>query len=420
MTPRPPLPGALTHAFRSLVNRNYRLFWGGQLISLAGMWMQDVALSWLVLSITNSPVALGLTMTIRFLPALCLSLYGGVLADRLPKRSTIIVAETIQLVVALILAVLTSIGLITVAVIYALAAVRGLVDAIEGPTRQAFVPEMVGTSDLPNAVGLNSTLFSAARIAGPALGAAVISALGGGMYAMAACFYINAASFLAVIGALFAMRSRELYLMPKRPRASTFDQLREGFRYARSTPEVAVILIVMGALGAFGYNFQTLLPLITKYLLSAGASTLALLTASMGAGSVVGGLVVAYRGRPSIRLLLGSGGCFVVLLASIGVLNWRAVTAVLLFLTGFVGVLFMTSANSGLQLQVPDHLRGRVMGMYFLVFVGTTPIGSYLTGLLAEYLDVRKAILCMAGLCAAGVIAGWIYASRAIPKNSGR
>jgi MFS family permease len=407
-------PGLRTFAqgFRSLSNRNYRLFWFGQLVSLAGTWMQDVALSWLVLELTNSPVDLGLAMTIRFAPALLLSLYGGVLADRLRKRQTMILCESTQLVVALVLAVLTSTGLVTVAIIYALAGLRGLVDAIEGPTRQAFVSEMVGTKDLPNAVALNSTLFNAARILGPALGAGVISAFGNEVHGISACFYLNGISFAAVIVALFAMRVRDLYIHPQIAREGSFRQLREGFRYARQTPEVVVILIVMGFLGAFGYNFQTLLPLVTKYVLQGGASTYALLTTTMGGGSVVAGLVVAFRGRPGQRLLLGSAAFFTALLAFVGLSQWAWLTAVLLFVSGFMGVLFMTSANTALQLGVPGDLRGRVMGMYILLFVGTTPIGSYLIGLLAEYAHVRPTVLIMAGLCATGVVAGWLYAVR--------
>lgn len=405
--------GAATHAFRSLRVRNYRLFWWGHLVSLAGTWMQDVALSWLVLSLTDSPVALGLTMTIRFLPALVFSLYGGVMADMWPKRRTILVAQVIQLVVALVLAVLTSTELVTVALIYLLAGIRGLVESVEGPARQTFVPEMVGTADLPNAVALNSMLFNGARLIGPAIGAAVISTLG-----MAACFYLNAASFLAAIGALIAMRTGELHLVPRPPRDSSWRQLREGFRYVRSTPEVVVIFLVMGMIGAFGYNFQTLLPLVAKYLLAAGASTLAWLTTTMAAGSVVAGLVVAYRGRPTLRLLLGSAGAFVVLLVLMALSRWTAVTAALLFVSGFVGVLFMTTANTRLQLGVPGHLRGRVMGIYVLLFIGTTPIGSYLIGFLAENLSsdsevgVRGTVLCLAGLCATGVVAGLAYHRR--------
>ncbi len=413
MSPSRFAPQFLLHAFRSLKSRNYRLFWCGQLISLTGTWMQDLALSWLVVTLTDSAIALGLTMTIRFLPTLLFSLHGGVLADRLPKRRTLLATQSLQCVVALALGVMTSTGLITVAIVYVLAGVRGFIDAIEGPTRQAFVPEMVGTSDLSNAVALNSTLFNGARITGPAIAAGVISGFG-----IAACFYINAVSFIAVVGGLAAMRVGELHLVPRAARDKVLRQLREGFRYARSTPEVMVIFMVMAAMGAFGYNFQTVLPLLTKKALSAGASTLALLFSSMGAGSVLAGLVAAYRGRPSQRLLLGAAGSFVVLLALVGVSPWRAVTAVLLFAVGFTGVLCMTAANTRIQLRVPDHLRGRVMGIYVLLFVGTTPIGAFLCGYLADHVGgggatgIRATVLVTAGLCAAGVIGGFAYARR--------
>lgn len=409
--PRPHLAN-LTHALRSLKSRNYRLFWFGQLISLAGTWMQDVALGWLVLEITGSAVALGLTMTIRFLPALLFSLHGGLLADRLPKRQTLVIAQSTQLVVALTLAVLTSTGLLTVAIIYVLAGLRGMVDAIEGPTRQAFVPEMVGMADLSNAVGLNSTLFNSARIVGPAIGAAVIGTLG-----MAACFYLNAATFVAVIVALAMMRPSELHPVPRAPRDKAWRQLREGLGYARSTPEVMVIFFVMTGMGAFGMNFQTLLPLVTKRVLLAGPSTLSLLFAAMGAGSVLAGLVAAYRAKPSRKLLLGAAACFVVLLALTGLSPWRAATVALLFLCGVTANLCMTAANTRLQLRVPGHLRGRVMGIYILLFIGTTPIGSYLCGQLADNLGVRATVLIMAGLCGALVVAGWIYARRTIPAD---
>jgi len=367
--------------------------------------MQDVALSWLVLTLTDSPLALGLTMTIRFLPALFFSLYGGVLADRLPKRRTLLATQTLQLVVALALAVLTSTDLITVGLIYGLAGLRGLVDAIDLPTRQAFLPEMVGTDRLSNAIALNSTQFNAARIVGPAVGAAVISTLG-----IAACFYLNTVSFLGVIVALAAMRIGDLLPVARPPRDRALRQLRDGLRYARSTPDVVMILIVVGAIGTFGYNFHTLLPLITKYLLGADASSLALLTTAMGAGSLVSGLIVAYRGRPTLRLLLGSSAVFILLFFALSAFRSVAIAAVLMFLIGISGVLFMTTANTRLQLLVPDHLRGRVMGMYMLLFVGTTPIGSILIGQVAEHLGVRPAVLSMAGLCAIGLVVGFAYA----------
>ncbi len=377
------------------------------MVSLAGTWMQDVALSWLVLELSKSPEVLGLTMTIRFLPALLFSLYGGVLADRLPKRRTIMVCEGTQAVVALALAVLTQTDLVTVGIIYILAGLRGFVDAIEGPTRQAFVPEMVSTEDVPNAVALNSTLFNGARVVGPAIGAAVIS-----LFGMAACFYLNTASFVAVLIALWAMRTRELYRTPRIVREGSLRQMWEGLRFIRSSPELVVIFIVMAALGAFGFNMQTLLPLVTKYVLSAGASTLALLMMTMGVGSVITGLFVAYRGRPSQRLFLTSSAVFVVLLLGAGLSRWTALTGVLLFGVGVAATLTMTSANTRLQLGTPGELRGRVMGMYIVVFIGTTPVGSYLIGFLAERVGMLVTVLAVAGLCAVGVAGGVLSAAR--------
>jgi predicted MFS family arabinose efflux permease len=343
-------------------------------------------------------------MAIRFLPSLVFSLYGGVLADRMRKRPTMVYCEAAQLVVALILAVFTSTDLISVALIYGLAGVRGMIDAVEGPMRQTFVPEMVGTEDLLNAIALNSTQFNAARIVGPAIGAIVLKAFG-----FATCFYLNAASFLAVIIALLAIRHGELHLVPRLPRERILSQLQEGLRYARNTPDVVVILIVMGAIGAFGSHFTTLAPLLAKYVLKAGTGTLGLLTTSMGVGAVVAGLFVAYRGRPTQRLLLVSATLFVVMLAATGVSPWTPLTTALMFAMGIVGTLFMTTANTRLQLAVPGHMRGRVMGIYALLFVGTTPIGAYVMGQLAEATGVPVMVLIMAALCAVGVVWGILY-----------
>ena len=409
-----PSLGTLTSGFRSLSNRNFRLFWFGQFVSLAGTWMQDVALSWLVLSLTESPVALGLTMTIRFLPALVFSLYGGVLADRLPKRKTIIITQCIQLTVALTLAVLTSTNLITVGLIYTLAGIRGLSDAVESPTRQAFVPEMVGKGQVSNAIALNSTQFNAARIVGPAVGAAVISA-----FSIAVCFYINAASFLAVIVALIAMRAADLRPAPRAADEKALRKLVEGFRYARSTPNVVLILIILAALGTFGYNFQVVLPLVAKYLVKSGVSGLAVLMASMGIGAVIGGLINAYRGKPSNALLFGSALCFSVLQLGLGFSTSQVISTGLMFFIGLCGVLFMTTANTRLQLLVPDHMRGRVMGMYILLFLGTTPIGSLVIGQLAESIGIQETVIVMAGICLVGVGAGFAYARRAVPGFGG-
>jgi MFS family permease len=398
---------AAGHGFRALRNRNYRLFWFGQMVSVAGTWMQDTALALLVLHLTNSPFALGLTMTIRYLPALFFSLFGGVLADRLPKRSTLVATQTAQMLVALALAVLTSTGAITVGLIYALAALRGTVDAVDMPTRQAFTVEMVGGKDLPNAVALNSAQFNAARIVGPAFAAIIIKTLG-----TAPCFYLNAVSFLAVICAYLLMRESQLFSVPRAAREGALRAVGQGLRYAATTPEILVILVVMGVVGTFGYNFQTMMPLINQYVLHGGATGLSLLLVLMGIGSLVAGLVVAYRGKPSQRLLLASAAVFTVILFVIGLSHWRPVTYVLAFLLGVSGILFMTSANTRLQLVVPGQMRGRVMGMYALLFVGTTPIGSLLVGTLAEKNGVPAMVLEMAALCAIGVIAAWWFALR--------
>jgi MFS family permease len=394
----------LALAFRSFRTRNYRLFWFGQLVSLAGTWMQDLAISWLVYSLSGSGLALGLTMTIRFGPALLFSLYGGVLADRLRKRRTMIYCEVLQLVIALTLAILMSADLLTVGIIWVLAGVRGVGEAVQGPIRQSFVPEMVGTEDLTNAIALNSTQFNAARIIGPAVGAIIVKAIG-----YAACFYINAASFIAVIGALLAMRVSELHLAPRLPREPVLEQVREGLRYARSQPDVVAILIVVGFIGAFGYNFMTLTPLITKEVLHRDVGTLGWLITTMAVGSVLAALFMAYRGRPTRRLLLVPAGLFSIMLAALAVSRWVPLTTVLMFGVGLTGILFMTTANTRLQLAVPGHMRGRVMGIYAVLFVGTTPIGATVMGALAEGINVPVMVLIMAGLCAAGVLWAGLY-----------
>jgi len=410
----------LSTTFRSLRTRNYRLFWSSQLVSLTGTHMQDVALAWLVYEITDSPLATALTITIRFLPNLLLSLHGGVLADRLPKRRTLIVLQSIQLAFALSLAVLTSTGHITLAVIYTLTGLRGLVDAVGGPTRQSFVPEMVGVDDVSNAVALNSALFNSARLFGPAIGGIVIHALG-----TAACFYLNAGSFVAVIVGLLFMRREELYLVPRPPREKVGVQLREGLRYARATPEVLVVLMVVATVGTFGYNFPATIPIIAREMHSADPLLFGSFFSFLGAGSLLAGLVAASVRRLSQRLFFATAVVFVLLLGSIGFSRWVALTATLLFLAGFAGVLWMITANTRLQMKAPGHLRGRVMGIYMLLFAGTTPIGSYFFGQLAERVagggsaGTRITVFITAGLSVVGVIVGLIYARRRRGEGDG-
>jgi MFS family permease len=398
---------AAAHGFRALRSRNYRLFWFGQMVSVAGTWMQDTALALLVLHLTDSPFALGLSMTIRFLPALCISLCGGVIADRLPKRPTLIATQAVQLVIALILAILTHSGVITVGLIYVLAALRGAVDAVDMPTRQAFTVEMAGADDLPNAVALNSAQFNVARIVGPAIAGLLVPTLG---YAL--CFYLNAVSFLAVIAAYVLMRDDELQKAPCVPRGSTLRQVGQGLSYAGRTPEILVILVIMAALGAFGFNFSTIFPLVNQYVLRGGSTGLAVLLVLSGVGSVIAGLFTAYGGKPSERRLFVSAGVFTLLLFLLGLSRWQAVTFALSFFIGVSSIIFMTSANTRLQLVVAGEMRGRVMGMYALLFVGTTPIGSLLVGALAEKNGVPMMVVEMAAVCAVGLLAAVWFAAR--------
>lgn len=408
---QPPIP-RLQRMFAALKNRNYRLFWTGQLISLVGTWMQTVAMSWLVLELTNSAFILGLVTAVQFTPILILSLFGGVLADRFPKRNLLLATQTTMLLQATALAVLTSTNLIQLPHVFILAAVLGFATAVDTPTRQAFVMEMVGAQDLANAVALNSTEFNLARLLGPAIGGITIATIG-----IAGSFYANAASYLAVIGSLILIRSADLFQGPRAERGGSWIvQITEGLRYARSTPDVLLVFIILAMIGTFGYNFSVILPLIAKNVLQSGAFGLGVLTSAIGVGSLISALGIAYSGKASVRGLLGGAVAFTILLLGVAVSSLWATIVPLLVGLGMASILFSATANTRLQLVTPPVLRGRVMSIYSLLFLGTTPIGSFTTGTLAEVSGVQPAIAELAGLCAVGVIAGLIYARRALPR----
>lgn len=411
----PEFPGAppgrarrrLRATLRSLRHRNFRLFGVGQLLSLVGTWMADVALAWLVLELTESSLRLGAVMTVRFAPTLLFSLFGGVLADRIPKRRILLVAQSVLLVQALILAVLTSAGAITVTLVFVLAAIRGIAEAAELPTRQAFVMELVGPADVQNAVALNSTLFNTARIVGPAIGGVIISTLG-----VAACFWLNTVSFVPVLVALALMRPQEFHPVVRPRHGPVFRQLGEGIRYAARTPDVALILGLVAVIGTFGYNFTVMLPLLARYAYGTGPQGLGRLTAALGVGSLVAAVYAASRGRPTRRAVLVGAGGFGVALLLVGVAPGEWAAAVMLAGVGLCGILFHTTANSRLQLIVPGELRGRVMSIYITMFIGTTPIGSMVVGMLAARSGIRVAVVEVAGVCLAGVAGGLLFALR--------
>ncbi|MDP9071451.1 MAG: MFS transporter [Actinomycetota bacterium] len=392
--------------FRSLRSRNYRLYFVGQLFSLTGTWVQTVAQGWLVLRLTDdSGFALGLVTALQFVPLLLAGPWGGVVADRFDKRSVLMATQSAMAAVAGALAVLTVAGVVELWMVYLAALLTGAATAVDSPTRQAFVVEMVGPSDLPNAIGLNSALFNAARVLGPAVAAIVIR-----LADVGPCFAINALSFLAVLAGLWRMRSEELVRQPHL--ASAKGQVRAGLAYVWGTPVLRSTLLLVAVVGTLGLNSTVVLPLLAKVSFRGDAGTYALLTSSMGLGSLAGALVTAGHSRPSRRLLVGACLAFGALLAASAAAPGLALAVPLLALTGAAGITFMTTANSTLQLASDAAMRGRVMALYLLVFLGSTPIGGPLVGLVSEYLGPRFGL----GL---GGVACVLVALRAATRDGG-
>ncbi|MCW2714516.1 MAG: major facilitator superfamily 1 [Frankiales bacterium] len=391
--------------FRSLRVRNYRLFAGGQVISLSGTWGQRVAQDWLVLELSdNSGVALGITTALQFLPVLLFGLYGGVLADRYDKRRLLIGAQVAMGVLALVLAALDLTGAVALWHVFALAFALGMASAIDTPVRQAFVAEMVGPEDLPNAVSLNSATFNAARIVGPALAGVAIAAAGTGWV-----FLVNGLSYLAVLAGLRAMRPAEL--QPSARLARGKGQLREGVAYVRSRPDLLVPLVLVFMVGTFGLNFQITLALVVKEVFDRGAGAYGLLTSMLALGSLLGALVSARRrGPPRQRTLFAAVLAFGLLEVLVGLSPTYELMALLLVPTGVAVLTFTTTANSIMQLGSDPQVRGRVMALYILVFLGGTPVGAPLIGALAEAFGPRSslvlggAVTALSGLVAAVVM----------------
>jgi len=411
--PRPPLK----QAFRALRNPNYRLFWFGQVISMVGTWMQRIGQAWLVLRLTNSPLALGIVTACQTLPVLLLALFGGVIADRMPKRRVLVITQGIMLVQASVLAVLTAGGWIHLIDLYILAAVLGTASALDNPTRQAFVKEMVGPEDVPNAVALNSIVMNTARLVGPALGGLTIAAIG-----VAGCFTLNAVSFLGAIGALLLMRPDRFYEVLSPARGKMFAQIGEGLRYVVQTPDIALVMLLMGVIGTFGYNFTVLLPLIAQYVLHTGPIGFGALTSAMAVGSLIAAFGIAYSGRVTQRTLLTGAAGFSVLLLCLALTSIWAVTIAVLVALGLFSIVFTTTANSRLQILTPPQLRGRVMSLYTMLFLGSTPIGSLVLGTLAQRQGVQVAVGEVAVLCGLGTVGGLLYirhhrASSPAPMN---
>lgn len=410
--PTPPrrrhwLPESVTRGFSALEIRNYRLFWIGQLISLTGTWMQTTAQAWLVIELTRSPFALGFVTTLQFLPIMLLSLVGGVITDRLPKRRLLTITQTLALVQAVVFGTLVAFGVIQLWQIYLLALIQGTINAIDNPSRQAFVPELTGREHLVNAVALNSMLFNGARIIGPALAGLVIARIG-----IAPTLYLNALSFVAVIAGLLMMDPSQFWAAPQRTTGPVRKRLAEGLTYVWRTPDVLLIMIVVAAIGTFGYNFSVVLPLLAGFVLHTSATGFGGLSAFLGIGSLAAALATAFARKVTPRRLLIGSACFSLLLGAVAFSTNFVLSAALLMALGFAGIMFSTTANTLLQLMVPDALRGRVMSLYILLFAGSTPIGGFLIGTFSNIIGVSWTLFASAALCLAGVLGAVVYRRR--------
>jgi MFS family permease len=389
--------------FTSLSVPNYRRYFAGQLASISGNWMQTVAEMWLMVQLTGSGTYVGLTAGLQFLPVLLFGAYGGLLADRFPKRRLLSFTQPAMAVPALALFVLVSAGTAQPWMVLALVLVRGSVNALDNPARQAFVVEMVGSDRVVNAVALNSVIVHSSRIIGPAAAGAVIALLG-----VAPCFLINALSFAVMFVALRTMNPAQLSA-PK-PASRKPGELRAAWRYVARTPELKIPLVMMAVVGTVSYNFQVLLPLLADFTWHGSASTYAALTAAMGIGSVAGALAAGARGRVSPKLIVGAALAFGT--AELLVAGAPTLPSQLLFLVplGAASVTFAAGINSSLQIAVEPALRGRVMALYSVVFLGSTPIGAPLVGWLAQAAGPRAGLLAGAvAALGAGIVAHYAF-----------
>ncbi|MBP2705588.1 MFS transporter [Microbispora sp. RL4-1S] len=383
--------------FRSLRNYNYRLFAAGGVVSNCGTWMQRTAQDWLVLDLTHgSGSALGVTVALQFLPVMLFGLMGGMLADRYRKRRVLIVAQSLMGLLALTMGVLVTTGSAQVWHVYAMAFTLGLISCVEVPTRQSFVVEMVGRADLPNAIALNSSTFNLARVVGPAVAGLLISWMGTGPI-----FLLNSASFIAVIAGLALMRASELSSPQPVPRGK--GQLREGLRYVGGRPDLLLPLLIVAFMAIFAQSFSTSIALMARQVYGAGASSFGIASSMFAVGAFGGALLAARRVKPSRRFLLAGALSFGLFQVLSGLAPVYPAFLLLLVPAGMAMITVNTTANTIVQLGASPEMRGRVMGIYVLVFTGGAPIGAPLVGWLAELAGPRIAVVAAGTLSMVGV-----------------
>ncbi len=384
--------------FSSLYIRNYRLYYIGQIISTSGTFMQSIAQAWLVLKLTDSGVALGVACALQYLPVLFFGPYGGVVADRLSKRKILYFAQSISGVLGLALGVLVLTGLVRVWMVYALAFSLGIVTAFDNPTRQTLYIELVGPGNLRNAVTLYSVLINLARVIGPALAGVVIAAFG-----LGPCFIINGISYAAVVIMLALMRANELIVTPPAPRAK--GQIREGFRYVASAPVLGITLLMMAIIGTLTFEFQVSLPLIAQFTFKGDAGSYAFLSGAMGFGAVVGGILVASRRNIVYQNVVGASLLFGLAILAAAFMPTLLLSGLVMILVGMCSINFSSLGNSLLQLNSSPQMRGRVMALWSIAFLGSTTIGAPIVGWFGQQAGARWGLALggLAALCAAAV-----------------
>ena len=370
----------INNNFHALTHKNYRYFWLGQCVSLIGTWTQSIGQSWLVLSLTGSPLLLGLVGTMQFLPVTFFSLFAGVLTDKFPKKKILLFTQTISMILAFTLSALVFTHTVKYEYIIVLALCLGFCNTLDMPTRQAFNVEIVGKEDLMNAITLNSATFNLARIIGPAIGAMLMAYLGAGW-----CFLLNGFSFVAVIYGLCHIEVTK-FVKRKNSEKSMLKEINDGLKYIKGKPILLETLILVSIVGIFLFNYNVLIPVFTKNVLHMGERTYGSLMSALGAGSLIGALIMSFKSKsgPSKTRMIRSAIAIGIMIIFTGISNLYYFTAISLAITGIFNMFFSTTANTTLQINSRDEYRGRVMSVYSLVFAGTTPIGNLFSGFVAE------------------------------------
>jgi MFS family permease len=392
-------------------HHNYRLYFGGQIVSISGTWMQNIAMYWLVLSLTHSPLAVGVLSIARFGPFTLFALFAGVIVDRMDNRRTVMVTQATQAVLALALTVLALSGTVAAWHVMVIAFLGGTVLVFDAPARQGLTFQMVGRDELPNAIALNSTLFNLGRVVGPAIAGAMIAGAGIGW-----CFAANAASFAAVLTSLALMRVPELYPLVRDGRPTLWRGTREGLAFVRGAPRIVAILTTTVVFSSLLFNVNVLLPILAAQTLDRGPGVFGVIMAAFGAGALVGALATATLGRASWRIAATGALAYAVCELAIAPLRTVWLVAAVLFVAGICFTVFTANANASVQLESPDHLRGRVLGIYFYAWNGLAPLGALFVGWLCEVGGTQLAFLVI-GVAGIGVVA---YSSLRLLRERGQ